>query len=287
MSARTVGLVGLGNIGTPMGLSLLRAGLGLVVRDLREEAAAECVAAGARFAASNAELLDATDLIGIAVVDDRQLRALMLGEDGLLDQAKPGTTFIVHSTVLPATIHEVAAAADERGVNVVDAQVSGGDLRAREGDLALMVGGRAEDVERCTEYFAAVGRRAQHMGESGSGAATKVAIQMMTFGNWIAAMEAMRLARALGIDEKVLADFATDTTADSWVAQTWGNYDRLQREHRLAGTEDLYRLFDKDLFNGVALGRELGLQLPVTAVSSQVLADTWKERLGIDEPAQD
>ncbi len=278
-NTKTVGFVGAGNIGTPMILSLLRDGFDVLVRDLRREAVSECLEAGARFADSNQMLVDECDLIGIAVVNDAQLTRLTTGDDGLFQLAKPGTTLVVHSTVLPATIRSLGAQAAEKGLRWVDAQISGGDLRAREGDLAIMVGGKPEDFEHCKPYLSALSRRAEYMGESGSGAATKIAIQMMTFGNWIAAMESMRLARALGIDEQKLADFATDTTADSWVAQTWGNYDRLLNTHPLAGTEDLFRLFDKDLFNAVALAREVGVSLPVTAVGSQALAPLAQERI--------
>lgn len=280
---KTVGFVGAGNIGTPMILSLLRAGFDVIVRDLRREAVSEALEAGARFADSNQMLVDECELIGIAVVNDAQLTRLTTDEGGLFELAKPGTTMVVHSTVLPATIRSLGAKAAEKGIKWVDAQISGGDLRARKGDLAIMVGGAQEDFDYCKPYLDALSRRAEYMGESGSGAGTKIAIQMMTFGNWVAAMESMRLARALGIDEKKLADFATDSTADSWVAQTWGNYDRLLNTHPLAGTEDLFRLFDKDLFNAVALGRELGLSLPVTAVGSQALAPLAKERIELSK----
>lgn len=274
-----VGFIGLGNIGTPIALSLIRGGFDVTVRDVRREAAAECTAAGARFADQNTELADC-NLIGIAVVNDAQLLDLALTPDtGLIDSVPAGTTLIIHSTVLPKSVHAVAEAAQSKGIRVVDAKISGGDLRAREGDLAVMVGGEEADVARCQPYFDAMGRRAVHMGALGSGAGAKIAVQMMTFGNWIAAMEAMRLARALGIEESALADLATDATSDSWVIRTWGNYDRLMREHRLAGSADLFRMFDKDLFNAVALGRELDIELPLTAVGSAVLAPSVKERM--------
>jgi len=284
-SAEKIGFVGLGNIGTPIALSLLRGGFQVVVRDVRKEAAAECIAAGATFAASNADLADCT-MVGVAVVNDEQLLNLALTPGtGLVDSVAPGTTIIIHSTVLPKSVIQVAEAAAAKGVRVIDAQISGGDLRAREGDLAVMVGGPKEDFERCAGYFDAMGRRAVHMGALGSGAGAKIAVQMMTFGNWIAAMEAMRLARALGIEESALADLATDATSDSWVIRTWGNYDRLLREHRLNGSPDLFRMFDKDLFNAVALGRELDIELPLTAVGSAVLAPSVKERLAMLAPA--
>jgi 3-hydroxyisobutyrate dehydrogenase-like beta-hydroxyacid dehydrogenase len=280
-----VGFVGLGNIGTPIALSLLRGGFAVTVRDVRREAAAECIGAGADFASDNAALAGCS-LIGIAVVNDAQLLDLTLTPGtGLIDSVPVGTTLIIHSTVLPKTVITVAEAGAAQGVRVIDAQISGGDLRAREGDLAVMVGGPLEDFERCQGYFDAMGRRAVHMGALGSGAGAKIAVQMMTFGNWIAAMEAMRLARALGIEESALADLATDATSDSWVIRTWGNYDRLMREHRLAGSPDLYRMFDKDLFNAVALGRELDIELPLTAVGSAALAPAVKERMAALFPA--
>jgi 3-hydroxyisobutyrate dehydrogenase-like beta-hydroxyacid dehydrogenase len=277
----TVGFVGLGNIGRPMVESLLRAGFDVAVRDVREEAAAPVVAAGARFMKSNQELADAADIIGIAVVNDEQLIDLVTGSGRLVDCCKPGSLLIVHSTVLPSTIREIGASLDEKGIHLLDAQISGGDLRAKEGDLAVMVGGDKAQFDRAADFFAAVGRRAELMGGRGAGATTKTAIQTMTFGNWMAAMESMRIARAAGLDEKKLADFATDTTADSWVAQVWGNYDRLLNTHPLSGSDDLYAFFDKDLFNAVVLARELGVRVPVTAAGSQALGDAARERVAL------
>ena len=281
MSGRTVGFVGVGNIGTPMVLSLLRAGIDVLVRDLRKEQAAECLEAGARFAETNEALVAECDTIGIAVVNDAQLDGLFRGQGGLLDLARPGTMLIVHSTVLPKTIKSLGEEVDARGLKMIDAQVSGGDLRARDGDLAVMCGGDPADVEANRDYFDAISRRTQHLGPRGSGAGAKIAIQMMTFGNWMAAIECMRLARALGLDEKALADFANDTTGYSWVSQVWGNYDRLLHTHPLAGTTDLYRMFDKDLFNAVLVAREHEVHLPVTAVSSQVMEAAMKERIDL------
>lgn len=279
MTTRTVGFVGVGNIGTPMVLSLLRAGIDVLVRDLNKSQAAECLAAGARFSENNQQLVEECDVIGVAVVNDAQLDRLTRSEGGLLEVARPGTTFIVHSTVLPDTILALGAETDARNLKLLDVQISGGDLRAREGDLAIMVGGDAEVMAANRDYFDALSRRTELMGPRGSGAACKLSIQMMTFGNWMAAIESMRLARAMGLDEKTLADLATDTTADSWVAQMWGNYDRLLHNHPLAGTDDLYRMFDKDLFNSVLCARGKGVNLPITALSSQEMESAMKERI--------
>jgi 3-hydroxyisobutyrate dehydrogenase len=281
MSKKTVGFVGVGNIGTPMVLSLLRAGFDVLVRDLNKDQAKEVTNAGARFAGSNEQLTQECDVIGVAVVNDAQLTSLFSSAGGLLESARKGTTLIVHSTVLPKTILALGTETDAKGLKMIDAQVSGGDLRAREGDLAVMCGGDPKDVEANSDYFSAISRRTEHLGPRGSGAGAKIAIQMMTFGNWMAAIECMRLARALGLDEKALADFANDTTGYSWVSQVWGNYDRLLHTHPLAGTEDLYRMFDKDLFNAVLVARENGVHLPITAVGSQVMEAAMKERIDL------
>lgn len=281
MNKKTVGFVGVGNIGTPMVLSLLRAGFDVLVRDLNKDQAKEVINAGARFAGSNEQLTQECDVIGVAVVNDAQLTSLFSGAGGLLESARKGTTLIVHSTVLPKTILALGTETDAKGLKMIDAQVSGGDLRAREGDLAVMCGGDPKDVEANSDYFSAISRRTEHLGPRGSGAGAKIAIQMMTFGNWMAAIECMRLARALGLDEKALADFANDTTGYSWVSQVWGNYDRLLHTHPLAGTEDLYRMFDKDLFNAVLVARENGVHLPITAVGSQVMEAAMKERIDL------
>lgn len=276
-----VGFIGLGNIGTPMVLSLLRAGRQVVVRDLRREAAQEVIAAGATFADSFADMTRECDLIGVAVVNDSQVRGLLLGENGLLAAMQPGQLVVLHSTIMPATVLDMAAEAANCGIRLVDAPISGGDQRARQGDLAIMVGGATEDVARCNPYLAQMARCVEHMGDLGSGAGTKLAMQMMSLGNWVIAMECMRLGRALGLDEQRMARVATQTTADSWVVQTWGNYDRVLREHQLSG-EPLYRFFDKDLFNAVALGRELNVTLPSTAAASQALGLLAAERLAAD-----
>lgn len=283
-SPATVGFVGLGNIGRPMVESLLRGGFDVVVREIREEAAVPVVAAGARAMRSNAELAEAADIIGIAVVNDAQLTRLVTGEDGLADRCRPGSLIVVHSTVLPSTIASIGERLDDRGIHLLDAQISGGDLRAQKGDLAIMVGGEQAQFDRCRDYFAAMGRRTELMGGRGAGASAKLAIQTMAMGNWLIAMEAMRLVRGAGLDEKAFADFATETTADSFVTQGWGNYDRVLREHPLAGTDDLYRFFDKDLYNAAALARDLRVYMPVTALGSQVLADALAERVELTKP---
>lgn len=274
----TAGMIGLGNIGQPMALTLLRSGFSVVVHDVRQEPTEPCREAGARVASWPREVAEKCDVVGVAVVDDAQLREVVLGQDGLLAASRSGLVIVVHSTVLPGTVQDLAERAAEHGCALVDAPVSGGDMGAREGTLTVMVGGNSGDIARCRPYLEAIGRRIDIMGEISAGAATKLALQLMTYCNQLAALEAVRLAAASGIDEAALMDLAGFTTADSWMVRNWGFFDRLMREHRLAGTEEMYRFFGKDLFDVVLAAREANVSVPVAAVAGQSLAGSFKER---------
>ncbi|MQA86541.1 MAG: NAD-binding protein [Streptosporangiales bacterium] len=278
MGTGPVGFIGLGNIGGPMALTLLRSGHQVWVYDVRPEAVGPCVAAGARAAAAPREIAAECDLVGVAVLSDAQVEDVVAGEDGLLDAAGPGKVVVVHSTVLPRTVVDLDERAARAGVGLVDAPVSGGDMAARAGTLTVMAGGRPEDLERCRPYFTAIGERVDLVGGVGSGAAMKLALQLMTYCNQLAVLESTRLAEAYGIEESKLVDLATATTADSWIIRNWGFFDRLMREHRLAGSDEMYQIFGKDLFDVVLAAREAGVSLPVAGLSAQALASSFRSR---------
>ena len=144
-----VGFIGLGNIGKPMARRLVEGGLDTTVFDVAAEPMAELEAAGARAAASPRALAGRCDVIGLCVRDDADVREVVLGENGLLAGAAKGTVVAVHSTVLPSTVEEVGEHATATGVRVVDACITGGESGAEQGTLTYMVGGTAEDLERC------------------------------------------------------------------------------------------------------------------------------------------
>lgn len=278
MGTGPVGFVGLGNIGQPMALTLLKAGYEVWVYDVRPEAVQPCVAAGARAAATPREIASGCDLVGVAVLSDTQVMDVTVGDDGLLAGSEAGPVIVVHSTVLPATVADLDARAADVGAGLVDAPVSGGDMGARAGTLTVMAGGRPEHLERCRSYFAAIGERVDVVGGVGAGAAAKLALQLMTYCNQLAALESVRLADAYGIEEGALVDLATATTGDSWIIRNWGFFDRLMREHRLAGSDEMYQIYGKDLFDVVVAAREAGVSLPVAGVAAQALAPSFRAR---------
>jgi len=199
-----VGFIGLGNIGLPMAKRLVAAGLPTTVYDVVPGRAAE--AASATPAASPREVAAASDVVGLCVRDDADVRAAMLGDAGVLAGAARGTIVAIHSTVQPATVIEVAALAAERGVGVVDACVTGGATGAAQGTLTVMVGGDAAQIERARPFLDCFAKKVVHTGPLGTGCKMKLCNNLMTYLAWTAAYEAMLLARAAGLPQDKLEE---------------------------------------------------------------------------------
>jgi 3-hydroxyisobutyrate dehydrogenase-like beta-hydroxyacid dehydrogenase len=137
-----VGFIGLGRMGTPMAVNLVRAGFDLIVYDAREETMRELTAAGARAAASPQEAALDSEIVCVCVVDDGQVENVVTGPRGILENARPETVIAIHSTISPETARRLGAAAAKKGVRVIDAPISGGEAGARQKSLCYMVGGR-------------------------------------------------------------------------------------------------------------------------------------------------
>ena len=172
-----VGFVGLGSIGQPMALNLCgeeHPWKEVVVFDLLEDALSPLVERGAIAAKSNREVGELCQVICVCVLDDAITEAVLCGDDGLLAGAKPGTVVAIHSTVKPSTVRTLAARAAERGVEVVDAQMTGGPAGAAARQLRFMVGGNAEALARCRPIFEAGAAEITNCGELGNGAVAKL-----------------------------------------------------------------------------------------------------------------
>ncbi|MBU3060499.1 NAD(P)-dependent oxidoreductase [Nocardia sp. NEAU-G5] len=195
-----LGFIGLGNIGAPMAERLLSWPGGLVVCDMRAEAMEKFVAAGAQRAASAAEVAERASVISIVVVDDAQVRSVLTGPDGILRTAKAGTIVAVHSTISDETAVALAAECAEHDVEFVDAPISGGAGGAKEGRLAIMVGGSSDAFEKVREPFGRFAEMVVHAGDVGAGTRMKLARNLLHFVAFTAAAEAQRLAEAAGLD---------------------------------------------------------------------------------------
>ncbi|WP_067664290.1 NAD(P)-dependent oxidoreductase [Nocardia miyunensis] len=266
-----VGFIGLGDIGAPMAKRLLDWPGGLVVWDIRAEALEKFVARGAKAATSAAEVAEQCAVVSIVVVNDAQVRSVISGPDGILSTARPGTVVAVHSTISDDTAVDLARECAERGVEFVDAPISGGAAGAKEGNLAIMVGGTEAAYEKVREPFGRFAGLVVHAGEVGAGTRMKLARNLLHFVAFTAASEAQRLAEAAGLDitdlGKVVrhSDAVTggagaimlrDTTAPIAADDFW-----------LPILTHVRELGEKDLSLALAVGDRLEVPLPLARLA--------------------
>ncbi len=278
--AHRAGFVGLGNIGKPMAKRLVHGGLETTVYDVVDAPVRELVELGAKAAASPRELAAACDSIGICVRDDADVLDVVQGDDGLLAGVVPGSVIAIHSTVLPKTVEEVAVAAAERDVGVVDACITGGAALAEQGALTYMVGGDAEHLERCRPAFETSAQKIVHAGALGNGVRVKLCNNLMTYLSWTAAYEGVCLARAVGLPQEVLDEVTLSNGIQSEPMQRFLAIHKLPDEARRS--EDMQSVLrghvavaEKDLAWTLQLARQAGVTLPGTALASQIMARVY------------
>lgn len=190
----------------------------------------------AKIAASPAELAADSDLVCLCVVGDADVDELTRGERGVLAGLKPGGVIAVHSTVHPDTCRELAKQASSRGVEVVDAPVSGGGPAAAEGRLLVMAGGDADVVDRCRPVFETFADTVVHLGELGSGQTAKLVNNLLFTANLGTAASALSLAQSLGISPERLIEVVSRSSGNSFALNALGGIGGLQRLAGVAGT---------------------------------------------------
>ncbi len=269
-----VGFVGLGDMGGRIARRIALAGYPLTVFDRREEAMAEVVQVGAVAAADVAHLAAASEVVCICVVDDDQVRSVV-------EQIAPrdGLVLLIHSSLLPETVREIAVAIGPAGVQVLDAPVSGSRPAAEEGTLTALVGGRAKVVDSLRPLLASYCANVIHAGDLGAGSLLKIANNVLLHMNHLVAVEAARFARAHGIAESALIDAANVSSGRSWVTETWGLIDDMLFDHPLAGTDGIYSIMSKEMWHAVELSRAGLVPLPLTALGTQVAKSYLQERV--------
>ena len=220
-----IGFLGLGNMGGPMALNLVKAGHRLHVYDLSAASVAHLVEAGATAASSPAALAQAdVEVIVTMLPAAAHVKAVYLGDDGLLAHVHPDVLLIDSSTIDPQSAREVASAARQHGNPILDAPVSGGTGGAAAGTLTFMVGGETADFARAQPILAAMGKNIVHCGGSGNGQAAKVANNMLLGISMIGVAEAMSLGVALGVDAKVLAGIINTSSGRCWSSDTYNPF---------------------------------------------------------------
>ncbi|HMM53685.1 MAG TPA: NAD(P)-binding domain-containing protein [Candidatus Desulfobacillus sp.] len=256
-----LGFIGLGVMGRPMAQHLLAAGHELHVYARRAEAARPLVDAGARACASPAEVAAASEVVITMVTNGPDVEQVALGEAGLIHGARPGMVLVDMGTIPPETARRVAAALAEKGVDMIDAPVSGGEGGARNATLAIMAGGKAEVLERVRPLLETLGKTLVHIGPIGAGQVAKACNQLIMVATIEAAAEAMLLAQCAGADPEKVRQALAGGSAGSRVMDIFAA--RMTARDFRAGVEA--RLHHKDF--GILLGEAatLGAPLPVAA----------------------
>jgi 3-hydroxyisobutyrate dehydrogenase len=270
------GFVGLGNIGRPMALRLADWPGGLWVFDIDPAAAAALESAGAKVAATPREVAEHAACVSVMVRDDLQVREVVAGVDGLLSGARPGGVLAVHSTVHPNTVTELGSLAAQHGVQVLDAPVSGGAPGAREGRLAVMVGGETAAFEAARPALERMGDLVVHLGPLGAGTKAKLARNLLHFSAFVAAMEASALAQAAGIDLATLGTIVRHTDAVTggpgaiMYREAVGPLQRDDPWYPIL--EHVRTLGEKDLSAALELAQDLHVPTPLARLALQRLA---------------
>jgi 2-hydroxy-3-oxopropionate reductase len=279
--AERVGFIGLGIMGRPMALNVLRAGWDLAVHARRPESMEPLAAAGAATCASPAEVARHADIIFTMVADTADVEQVILGPGGGIDGASPGAVLVDMSTISPAVTRTIAARLRERGLAMLDAPVSGGEAGAIAGTLSIMVGGAAEVFDRVRPLFAAMGRNIVHVGGSGAGQVCKSCNQIVVGATIVGVAEAILLARASGVDPARVREALLGGFAASRILEVHGQ--RMIDGNFTPGFKA--RLHQKDMRIVGESALELGLALPSAATISQYLNALVGQGLGEEDSA--
>jgi 2-hydroxy-3-oxopropionate reductase len=256
-----LGFVGLGAMGRPMALHLLRAGHEVAVWARRAESAQSLLDAGAAWCASPADVARRAGIVFTIVTAGADVERIVLGPDGLIEGFASGSILVDMSTIAPGTARTIAQRLAERGVDMLDAPVSGGETGAIAATLAIMAGGQAAVLDRVRPLFAVLGKSVVHVGDSGAGQVAKACNQMIMVGFIQAVAEALHLATAAGADPAKVRQALAGGSAGSRVLEVFGG--RMVDRNFAAGVEA--RLHHKDYGILMDEAYRLGIPLPVSA----------------------
>ena len=264
-------------MGRPMAKNLLKAGHEVVAYNRSPGPREELAEAGAAIAQTPREAATNVEAVITNVTDSPDVEQVVLGPDGIIEGAAPGTIVIDMSTISPAVTRRIGAALAERGVKMLDAPVSGGDKGAIEGTLAIMIGGDAADVARALPLFEAMGKRITHCGPLGAGQTVKLCNQVAITGALLGVCEALLFAQKNGVDPATMIEAISAGAAGSWQLSNLGPR-MLKRDFAPGFKVGLMR---KDLRLATESAQEQAIALPGLALVSQLFAGVTAA--GLDE----
>jgi 2-hydroxy-3-oxopropionate reductase len=262
-----IGFIGLGIMGKPMAKNLLKAGHSLIVYDIVDAPVRELVAAGATAGSSPKDVASRNELIITMLPNSPHVKKAVLGEGGVIEGARPGSVLVDMSSIAPLASREVAAELTKKGIEMLDAPVSGGEPKAVDGTLAIMVGGKEAVFEKVKDVLLKMGASAVLCGEIGAGNVTKLANQIIVALNIAAMSEAFVLATKAGVDPERVFNAIKGGLAGSTVLNAKapmvleGNYKPGFR----------IELHIKDLQNALDTAHETGTPIPLTSQIMEIM----------------
>jgi 2-hydroxy-3-oxopropionate reductase len=262
-----VGFIGLGIMGKPMAKNLLKAGYELVVYDHHQSVIDELVACGATAAASGKELASQVEAVITMVPNSPHVRAAVLGENGVAEGAKPGLTLIDMSSIDPTESKKIAAECEKFGIDMIDAPVSGGEPKAIDGTLSVMVGGKKETFDKFYDLLSVMAGSVVYVGEIGSGNVAKLANQMVVAINIAAVSEALTFAKKAGTDPELVYQAIRGGLAGSTVMDAKAPM-MLERNFKPGFRIELHI---KDLTNALNAAHAISSPAPLTAQLMEVM----------------
>ncbi len=271
-----IGFIGLGIMGKPMAKNLIKAGYELKVYDIMGAAVDEVVTAGAKRGENNADVAKDSDVIITMLPNSPHVKTAVLGENGILEGAKPGTILVDMSSINPIASKEICAEVEKKGCFMLDAPVSGGEPKAIDGTLAIMVGGKQELFDKVKDILAVMGASVTLCGGIGAGNTTKLANQIIVAANIAAVGEALILGKKAGVEPEAIykairGGLAGSTVMDAKAPMMMdGNFKPGFR----------INLHIKDLTNALDTGHDVGAPLPLTAAVMEMMQ--WLKASGYE-----
>lgn len=275
-----IGFIGIGAMGKPMALNLLKAGHELYVFDVVAAAVADMTAQGGQACTTPKELAQKTDVVITMLPNAKIVESTLTGENGLLAGSRPGQVFIDMSSVSAGSTQQMAKRAKEKGVGYVDAPVSGGVVGATAGTLTIMVGGELDDVQKILPILQAMGKNINHVGGVGAGDSIKVVNNLLLGINMAAVAEALVLGVKSGLSPQVMLDIIKGSSGRSYAleAKTPGF---IMKNNFAAGFA--IDLQYKDLELATETAKSLGMPLPLGAMAQQIFEMARAKGLGRED----
>ena len=274
-----IGFIGLGIMGKPMAKNLIKAGHELVVLDLNKPAVEELKALGAETGVSSADVASKSDVVITMLPNSPQVKEVVLGVGGVIEGAKAGTVVIDMSSIAPISSREIYGALKDKGVELLDAPVSGGEPKAIDGTLSVMVGGNKEVFDKHYDIMKAMAASVVYVGESGAGNIAKLCNQIVVAINISAVSEALILAKKAGVDPDLVYQAIRGGLAGSTVMDAKAPM-MMDRNFKPGFRIDLHI---KDINNVIETSHQVGVPLPLTAQVMEIMQAIKIDGCGVED----